>query len=187
MVGNEPSLTATAEAKDGSTTALLPFIASISRLLTEGGSLDTLLAQSVAGLVGALQGAAYASIYLKQEGSERVTLVAHCHQRAVDEGTRKPRTELAAQVVEYVKPITLMVRYAPDAPFSPVLGLPLSVAGYVLGALVVETDACIADEGDIALLNLVAANLALALENHRLRQRMIALSDLPAAHEQFAI
>lgn len=185
--GDEPAPNATAEADGKSTSTFLPFITSLSRLLTEDVNLDTLLDQSMATLVKALSGSACASIYLKQEGSERVTLAAQYHQCAVDGVAPRPRPELAAQVVEYVKPITLMVRPVPDAPFSPVLGLPLSVAGCALGALIIEADTSVYGADDTALLNLVAAQLALAVENHRLRQHMEALGGRIVANEHFAI
>ncbi len=180
-------LSPVAEANGVSTSTFLPFIAGLSRLMTTEVKLDTLLDQTVTGLIETLPDSACASIYLKQDGREGVTLAAQRHQCVVDGVAPKPRTELAAQVVEYVKPITLMVRHAAGEPFSPVLGLPLSVSGSVLGALIIETDASVYGEANTALLNLVAAQLALALENYRLHQQVVALSGQAAVNEHFAI
>ncbi len=173
-----------AAAKGGPTPSFLSSIANLSRLLTDDADLDTLLGRSVAGLVGALQGAACASIYLKHDEGDCLTLAAQCHQCAIDGAARKPRADLAAQVIEYVKPITLMVRQQSDAPFLPVLGLPIKVADRTLGALIIEADTRIYDQGDSALLDLFANQLALVVENRRLHRQLVTVGSLQASADE---
>ena len=152
--------------------SFIDFITGLSRLLSEGADLDTLLAQSLVGMVNALPGSICAGIYLKPDNGDRLTLAAQYQQPVAEGMAHKTSADLAAQVVEYVKPITLMVRPATDAPFAPILGLPISVANRTFGALIIKADTRIYNDGDTALLKLVAAQLALALENERLRHEL---------------
>lgn len=147
---------------------VLASVAALSRLLATAPDVGAVFEQALAQIITALPGSAVACLYLQPDESTNLTLAACYPQRSEDNW--RSRAELAAQVVDYVKPITLMVRHIAAAPYSPVLGVPLCTPDQTLGALIIEANERIYSDNDTELLTLFAAQFAMAIENHQLRR-----------------
>ena len=138
------------------------FLANFTSLRNSSTELADLLKDGLALLIAALPGSACALLYIKQDN--QLTLAAH-HYSCPEVDAPKPRPDLAAQVVEYIKPITIMVHH-PTNGYIPILGLPLVNNDQPLGALIMQADTRIYSDDDTALLHTAAAQLAAVIAEH---------------------
>ncbi len=140
-------------------TQLLAVLAQISKLLSDDTPLDGLLEQSLTDLVTALNIPACACIYLKGAADAAPTLVAqYGHPLAPN---HPANDSLAVQIIATGEPTST----------AEVKGIPMRVHGAVVGALFIGvSNRHRISDSDMEMLQLVAAELALAVENERLRQ-----------------
>lgn len=129
------------------------FLAAFAQIRHAALDLHALLTASLALLIESLPGSACAYLYLFHEG--QLTLAAH-YPASLNRSN--PRLDLAAQVVEYLKPITIML--AQPTAYVPILGLPILDNAQPLGALIIQAATRIYNDADTALLHLAARTLA---------------------------
>lgn len=139
-------------------TAEADFLAALAQIRHTAPNLNALLIDSLALLMDTLSGSACAYLYLLHEG--RLSLAAH-YSACSATLTPKLRPDLAIQVIEYLKPITIMLPH-PMA-YVPILGLPLINNTQPLGALILQADTRVYSAADTSLLQTAATALATAL------------------------
>jgi PAS domain S-box-containing protein len=149
-------------------TQFLVVLTNFVAMLKGNTDLDKLLSESLVKLLEALGNSAYSCIYLKRADAADPTLVAEQHNKGWEKVDASEILDLARQVISSAEQVTQPLSHPRKA--LPLVGVPMMVGGSALGALLIaEPSDRIYSESDMEMLNLIASELALAVEYNWLR------------------